>query len=452
MRLFEKQKLVPLKGNEYEDAYAFLGIPYAKAKRFEYCEIINHYDDIFDTTRMGNVCPQIRNYYPHLENPARMFYYKEFREGIEFKYEEDCLNLNIYVPKNKTNCPVILYFHGGGFNSGSNVEEPFRGEEYAKRGIITVFANYRVGVLGYFAHEEIQKQFHRNGNFGLDDQLQAIKWVKEHIAEFGGDKENITLLGQSAGAISIHYHCLNHENKELFQRAIMLSGAGLYPRFLSPKKEEDTYDYWHEFMDLAGCKTLEEFKHADVKILHDAYEAIRQKRNDSMSYMSPIKDGYLLKEVAGEKLPDPLKMDYMLGYTNCDLYAPFMAYLGNQFAKKNSAYVYYFDVDAPGDDNRAFHSCELRYVFGRLDQSWRPYRKEDQEVSNQMMDYIANFARNGNPNQDTLPIWNKTDQNHSKVLCVGLCETKMSKPSYFKMVRNMLAKGLEPKYEIPTQV
>jgi len=445
--IIHKTKIGNFTGNKYADAYEFLAIPYARAKRFEYCQRIDEYKD-FDATKMGNCCPQIRCYHPHYEKPERMFYFKEFREGFDFKYDEDCLNLNIYTPINAKKCPVIIYFHGGGFNSGSNVEEPFRGFELAKRGIITVFANYRVGVLGYFCHEEIQKQFNRNGNFGQDDQLQAIKWVKNHIEEFGGDSNNITLLGQSAGAISIQYHCLNFDNKDLFQRAAMMSGGGMFPKFALPKKADETYDYWLEFMDIAGCKSFEEFKNIDVKILHDAYEIIRNKRNDSMSNMAPVIDGYLLKDNVDRLINNPLKIDYMLGYTNTDLYAPIMAYIANRFAKDNGAYVYFFNIDSPGDNNGAFHSCDLRYMFGRLDNSWRPFRQRDREVSIQMMDYLCNFARSGNPNDSNLPKWNMTDKNNSKVLCFNFNDTKMSKASYLRLTINMLKKGNEPRYEI----
>ena len=122
--------------NDHGDVYEFLSIPYAKAGRFEYSELIGSYEGTVDATGMGNACPQYREHYPNLENPERLFYYREFREGIEFRYDEDCLNLNIYVPKNASGSPVVLFFHGGGFNSGSNAEEPFRGFGLAEKGII----------------------------------------------------------------------------------------------------------------------------------------------------------------------------------------------------------------------------------------------------------------------------------------------------------------------------
>ena len=431
-------------GNETEEAREFLGISYARAGRFEYSTRIDSYPDPFDAREMGYSCPQYRQFNPHLDVPERLFYYREFREGIEFRYDENCLNLNIYTPKDASDRPVILYFHGGGFNSGSNEEEPFRGYELAKRGIVTIFANYRVGVLGYFCHEEIEKREHRNGNFGLDDQLQAIRWVKEHIREFGGDENNITLMGQSAGAISIQYLCLNHDNEGLFQRAVMMSGGGMFPKFALPKKASETYDYWHELMDLAGCGSFEEFRNADLQKIYDAYEVIKTKRKDSINNMMPVIDGVLLKDSVDKLIGDPLKIDYMIGYTSNDLYAPMMAYIGNRYARENGAYVYFFDLDAPGDDNGAFHSCDLRYMFGRLETSWRPYKDRDREVSKQMLEYLVNFVKSGDPNSSALPVWYKTDKDSKKVLCFRKKQTKMGRTSYLRLAVNMLKKG-EPK-------
>ncbi|MBQ3384777.1 MAG: carboxylesterase family protein [Erysipelotrichaceae bacterium] len=430
-------------GNEHVNVVEFLGVPYARAGRFEYCELIDSYEETVDARKMGNACPQYRQFNPHLDVPERLFYFREFREGIEFKYDEDCLNLNIYAPKKAENCPVILFFHGGGFNSGANSEEPFRGFDLANRGIITVFANYRVGVLGYFSHEEIQKKYGRNGNFGLDDQLQAIRWVRKHIGEFGGDANNITLMGQSAGAISIQYLCLNHDNEGLFKRVVMMSGAGLFPKYALPRKAEETYDYWHEMMEIAGCSTFEEFRNLDIIKVHDAYEIIRSRRKDNVYNMMPVIDGYLIKDGIDKLIGDPLKIEYMIGYTNNDMYAPVMAYIGNKFAKANDAYVYFFDIDQPGDDNGAFHSSDLRYMFSRLDNSWRTFSNKDRKVSAIMTGYLAGFARNGDPNSKGLPQWDRINKNN-KVMCLRLDNIGMGKPSYIKLIRNMFTKG-DPK-------
>ena len=439
-----KTALGEIKGNRYEDTLEFLGIPYARAGRFEYAKPLDKWEGVLDATKPGNACPQTRQFHQHLENPERLFYYKEFREGLTFNYDEDCLNLNIYTPVDKKNCPVLVFIHGGGFNSGSNNEEPFRGFEYAKRGVIAVFINYRVGVLGYFSHEDIKKKYGRDGNFGLDDQLTAIKWVKKHIKDFGGDPDNITLMGQSAGAISIQYLCLNHANEGLFKRVVMMSGGGMFPKFALPKKVEDTREYWLDYMNIAGCKTLDELKALDLQSMFDAIEEIKAKRKDSTYNTMPVVDGYLIERPVDEIINNPLNVGYMIGYTNNDMYAPIMAYIGNKYGRDNNAWIYFLDINSPGDNNGAFHSSDLRYMFGRLSQSWRKYSDRDREVSGQMINYTVNFMNNDNPNGDNLPSWKPVSRSQKKVLCYRPNGTKMGHPSFIKMAWNMVTKG-DPK-------
>lgn len=434
-----------LRGMENERCRAFLGVPYARAERFAYAEPVRRWEGELDATRFGPACPQNRAVHEHLENPTRRFYKREFREGCDFRYDEDCLNLNIYTPLNAKNCPVVLFFHGGGFDSGVNCESPFDGTALAARGIVAVFANYRVGVLGYLTHADIQKRCGRDGNFGLDDQLTAVRWVRAHIADFGGDGENLTLLGQSAGAISIQYLCLNPANAGLFRRAAMLSGAGLFPKFALPRRAEDTHAYWEQFMELAGCRTLDELREAPPERLFDAVEAIKALRRDNTYHTMPVVDGLLLPAPVDELIKSPLKLDYWIEYTNTDMYAPVMAFIGNRFARENGAWVCFFDLDAPGDRNDAFHSADLRYVFETLDSSWRPYGARDREAAAQLGAYLANFARSGDPNGPGLPLWEKTGRGTgTRVLRVGPGGTAMGRVSYGKLARNFLTKG-DPK-------
>lgn len=434
-------------GNCTDEYREFLGIPYAKAERFRYAVPVDSFEGKLNATSYGNACPQYRMYFPQLDNPERLFYYREFREGIDFHYNEDCLNLNIYSPAEPVNCPVMIFIHGGGFNSGCNQEEPFRGNEFAKRGIITVFINYRTGIFGYLTHEEIQNEYGRNGNFGLDDQLTAIRWVKQHIADFGGDPDNITLAGQSAGAISIQYLCLDHHNEGLFQRVLMMSGAGLFPKFALPRPAAQTQEYWLELMKRAGCADLDELRALPVKDLLTAVQELKQERNDTLYNTMPVIDGHLIKGPVDQLIKNPLKTCYMLGYTNNDMYAPVMAFIGNQFGTKNNAYIYYFDLDAPGDSNGAFHSSDLRYMFGRLSSSWRPYTVRDYEVSRQLIDYASAYAATGDPNGPFRPQWLPCSKGKTKILCFGKERTSMGTPSVLKLCSNMINKG-DPKAEI----
>ncbi|MBQ3481185.1 MAG: carboxylesterase family protein [Oscillospiraceae bacterium] len=434
----------PVMGNERENCLEFLGVPYAHAARFAYASAAESWNGVLDATRPGPACPQNRAWHEHLENPTRRFYKREFREGSVFSYGEDCLNLNIFTPKKARNCPVVIFIHGGGFDSGINAEDPFDGAGLAARGIVTVFINYRLGPLGWLTHEEIKAKTGREGNFGLDDQLTAIRWVKQNIASFGGDGENITLLGQSAGAISIQYHCLNGENRGLFRRAAMMSGGGMFPRFALPRRAEDTRAYWLEFISLAGCGSLDELRAVSLDTLFDAVETIKSRRKDGTYNTMPVVDGLLIPSPIEEMIKTPLPLDYLIGYTNNDMYAPVMAFIGNRFAKANGAFVYYFDLDAPGDDNRAFHSCDLRYLFETLSGSWRPYGARDREAAAQLAGYLANFARCGDPNGPGLPIWSRASRGRARVLHIAPRGTAMGRVDYGKMTLNMLTKG-DPK-------
>lgn len=423
----------------------FFGVPFAKAERFAYAETVDKWDGVLDATKPGPACPQNRAVHEHLEHPTRRFYKREFREGQAFTYDEDCLNLNIYAPQEAKNAPVILFFYGGGFDSGINWESSFDGAALAARGIVTVFANYRVGILGYLCHEELKARYGREGNFGLDDQLQAIRWVKAHIKAFGGDPENITLMGQSAGAISVQYLCLNPENEGLFRRVVMLSGAGLFPKFSLPKPAEEARSYWLQFMETGGFSGFAALKNASTDALFDTVEKMKDVRKDAIYYTMPVIDGVLLKGPVDKLIKDPLPLDYLIGYTNNDMFAPVMAWIGNRYGRKNGAYVYYFDINAPGDDNRAFHSSDLRYVFGTLDKSWRPYGERDREASEQMLDYLANFAKTGDPNGAGLPAWKKAGRGlRTRVLRIASGHTGMGRAHYGTMLINMLTKG-DPK-------
>ena len=429
-----------IRGLDNGTCLEFRGVPFGRAGRFEYAEPVDRWDGVLDATTFGPGCPQNRAVHEHLEDPVRLFYKKEYREGSEFTYSEDCLNLNVYAPYEAEGAPVILFFYGGGFDSGLNAENPFDGSGWARRGAVAVMANYRVGPLGYLTHEEIQKKYGRNGNFGLDDQLTALRWVRAYIAAFGGDPDNVTLMGQSAGAISVQYLCLNPAHRGLFRRAVMMSGGGLFPRFALPRPAESTRDYWLQFMELAGCRTFEELKAAPLADIFEAVERIKALRKDTIYHTMPVVDGALLPGPVDRLIETPLPLDYLIGYTNNDMYAPVMAFIGNKFGRKNGAFLYYFDLDAPGDDNRAFHSSDLRYMFGTLDRSWRPYEQRDWEASGQMMDYLVNFARTGDPNGPGLPPWRKG----KPALRIGPKGTKMGHVSYYKLLKNMLTKG-DPK-------
>jgi len=423
----------PIEGNLRGSCREFLGVRYAFAGRFEYPVPVTSWEGVFDARNFGSACPQTRAYYEHLEIPERMFYHKEFRDNVSFRYDEDCLNLNIYTPLDPKNCPVIVYIHGGGFNSGANSETYLDGEAFARRGIILAAIHYRVGILGYFTHRELEEQNGHDGNFGMADQLEAIRWVKNNISAFGGDPENITLLGQSAGAISIQYLCLCDQSSGLFQRAAMMSGGGKFPDFALPRPVSSTREYWLDYMHRAGADSLEQLRQMDLLALFTGVERIKEARKDNTYNTMPVIDGYYLKAPVRELIRTLRKLDYLLGYTNHDMYTILMAIISHKYARENSAFLYFFDVDAKGDNNKAFHSSDLRYVFGTLARSHRPYDEEDARISELMTDYFSNFARSGDPNGPGLPPWKRSG---SRALVISSSHPKMGYPNWWKLLCN----------------
>lgn len=438
-------KLGQIAGVDNETYYGFYSIPFATAKRFEYATSIDKWDNTLNATEHGTVMTQYRTFNAHLDIPERLFYFNEFRQGIDFAYDEDALNLNIFMPKGKKDCPVIVFIHGGGFNSGSNYDTAIQGQAYAEKGVVFVTIQYRVGPLGYIAHEDLQKANGREGNFGLDDQFVALTWVKNHIADFGGNPDNITVMGQSAGAISIQLMCLSPKWNGLFQHVIMMSGAGEFPKFAQPKPASDAREYWLDVMHTAGCFSFQEFKELPVDKLFAAWEEVRSRRKDNQFNTMPMIDGYYLTDTVSNLISNPLPVDYMIGYTNNDMYAPILAHIGNKFGKKNSAFLYYFDIDAPGDGNKAFHSADIRYFFGTLADSHRPYDDADYAVSRMMMQYVINFASNGNPNlpgKQDLPTW-KSD-GRAMHFTKDYKNIAMGRANLFTLARNWLKIG-DPK-------
>jgi len=179
---------------------------------------------------------------------------------------EDCLNLDIWIPaKASGKIPVILWFYGGGFVAGSASEPRYDGESLAKKGVIVVNSNYRLGAFGFFSHPELTKESGHNasGNYGLLDQVAALQWVVKNIAAFGGDPGNITIAGESAGSFSVCAQMATPLSKGLFQKAIGESGAFFPTRKeggLSVKPLAETEQFGVKFAESLGAKSLAEMR------------------------------------------------------------------------------------------------------------------------------------------------------------------------------------------------
>lgn len=402
-----------MRGVDGQYADIFKGIPFAAPPvgelRWKAPQPQQPWEGVFEADTFGKKSIQE----PHEPDS---FYAKEFPNPDEYDVpmSEDCLYLNIWTPKEGEGpFPVAVWFHGGAFVGGHGGEMEFDGEAYAKRGVVLVTANYRLGMLGYFCHPELTKRDGHSGNYGCLDQLAAIEWVNEHIAAFGGDPNNITIFGQSAGAMSVRAIVSSPLAKGKVHKAIMQSGGGYQLPFTLGAKSK--------VLEKCSVKALKKEK----LTLDDLYKMdpkdfvkIRKRINTYMLLsgvlglsMSPVADGYFLKADCdtvtkrGEVLPIP----YLIGCTKDDMmkgkknpkhelmYSTILKWCHHNNKIGNTSYMYYFTRKMPGDDSGAFHAADLWYMFGTVDRCWRPLTEADKALSEEMLDAWTAFMKTGNP-------------------------------------------------------
>lgn len=430
----------------------YRGVPYAKPPvgdlRWRKPQEPDAWEGIYQAVDFKNRCVQE----DHLSPP----YDKDFYSNPDFARpdDEDCLYLQIWAPKSglkhtegtlsgthkneagsqetaerprQKKLPVAFWIHGGAFLGGFSSELEFDGKAYCDRGVILVSVEYRCNIFGFFAHPWLTAESERgiSGNYGILDQIAGLKWVYENIGAFGGDRDNITIFGQSAGAMSVQTLVSAELTGNLIAKAILQSGGsyggGLHRDI--PLKEQEQYGELFAEMMHAGsleelrAKTTEEIRSAMGKFMEKVLPIAKGL------FLTPVWDGYLL-DGGYYELMDAGKIKdipYMLGTTKDDiLVTPEMAEKGEfselyqgciAFSRKleelgrNPAYVYYFTRDLPGDDFGAWHSSELWYMFGTLDRCWRPWEEQDRRLSARMLDYWVNFMKTGNPNGAGAEVW-----------------------------------------------
>ena len=414
---------------------AYKGIRYATAGRWEYPKEATHWEGIYDASCYGSCSYQPRSFYNEEENLKKVFYYNEFRKGESYTYSEDCLFLNIFTPEEKgEKRPVLVYIHGGGFTGGCGHEKHFDGPVWPQEGIVGVTINYRLGPMGFLCLPQLQEEAGHTGNYGLYDQMTALQWVKHNIASFGGDPENVTIMGQSAGAMSVQMLCNSPLTEGLFQKAIMSSGCGLSNKMASTAEKNGLF--WQAVMERCGCATLEEFRAVTPEKLFEVWQEARKEVKGGGAAAFPVRCGtFLLDEPAKKDIP------CMAGSTSHDMAPPILQGLAKSFCKaqEKPSYTWYFSRMLPGDDCGAWHSSDLWYWFGTLENCWRPMEEKDRELSSQMVRYLCNFVRSGDPNKAAqLPTWIASGKGQNRVLILGDKDTHMGRPSMLKMVHTML--------------
>jgi len=381
---------------------------------------------------------------------------------------EDCLTLNVWTPADARGAPVIVWIHGGSLRIGGSAEPLFDGANFARRGIVFVSVNYRLGVLGWLAHPELSAESpeHVSGNYGLLDQIAALRWVRDNIAAFGGDPANVTVMGESAGALSVTYLLASPLADGLFARAIVQStNIRAFPALSErayglPSAEEIGRDLARRL----GARDLAALRAMDAEALTRAAteagflpqgtidgRALPEQLVDLLDSgrlaRVPVMVGFnmgeirTLRSLMPRELPDAATYEaairrrygdraaaFLARYPSSDVEESLLAavrdavfgWSGERIARAQAvrgvpAYLYVFDHCYEAERARnlcAFHASEIPFVFGhvgdaaKLPPNWlRPEGAGEAALSRLMMDYWVAFARTGDPNGPGRPAW-----------------------------------------------
>ncbi len=380
--------------------------------------------------------------------------------GVPQPVSEDCLYLNIWTAAKSASekRPVMVWIHGGAFTRGSGSTKTYDGENFAKKGVVLVTINYRLGIFGFFAHPELTAESGHNssGDYGILDEIAALQWVQKNIAAFGGDQKRVTIFGESAGSWAVNVLVASPLTKGLFQRAIGESGGNFSTMTkladleksgaragsildLRAKSAADVLkmtgafsvnvDGWllptdvmtifekgrqNDVPVLIGSNADEGTAFMPPKISVAGFEATAKQRFGAnaekfLKIYPAASDEEAWKESAA------LMRDSTFGL-QMRTWARVQTKTG-----KSPAYLYYFSRVPPGplsEHYGAFHASEISYVFGTGDLGRRNWQDADRKLSQTMSSYWVNFATTGNPNGKGLPAWPAYDE--KKDLALGL--------------------------------
>lgn len=388
-----------------------------------------------------------------------IFMYKNLYRIRHERYKpvmsEDCLYLNIWKPAGKCeNCPVVFYIHGGSLVSGQSWWDDYDGKEYAENGVIFITFTYRLGIFGFYADKDLQEESinHTTGMYGFLDQIKALQWVKDNISSFGGDPDNITIAGESAGSSSVNAMCVSPLTKGLFQKAIGESSsisaripAHSYISLEDALKQGEVFRKEHNASDIetlrkmpvselmqtkTSYETLCAFTDDGYALTESPYESYQKGIHNEYALLNGYnaKDGDVFTVLSGkvnlsnyrEKLHQLLNSDidtfvdkepetdkeadtlykrianaYLFGYGHYAWSSLASAY--------EPVYLYLFSKD-----NKTIscnHTGELYYCYGSYKHNASKYTEEDRQLSDTMEQYWLTFIKTGNPNKKGLPEW-----------------------------------------------
>jgi para-nitrobenzyl esterase len=447
-----------LRGETSGEVNVFKGIPYAQPPvgtgRWKPPVTMPPWSGVRDAQQFGAACiqPKPRAESIYADEPPKM--------------SEDCLFLNVWSPKEARKAPVFVWIHGGALTSGASSLPMYDGSKIASRGIVVVSINYRLGILGYLAHPQLSAESPDkiSGNYGLLDQIEALRWIKHNIEAFGGDPANVTIAGESAGALSVMHLMTSPSARGLFAKAIAQSA---YMISLPELKRANHGEQAAEDIgarlataigasDLVALRSMDATKMVDAAVrtgyfpmstvdgrvlpsqIVDVFERGEQAKvpilagfnegeirslrilippvpKDAAAYDSAIRGRYadlsdrflqLYPSADLEQSILAITRDAMYGWTAEKL-------VKSQTAVGQSGFLYLFDHGYPAADAaglHAFHAAEIPYVFGTIDRTtprWPkiPETSAEQSLSDAMLDYWTSFARTGTARAAGQPDW-----------------------------------------------
>ena len=438
----------------------YTGVPYAKAPvgelRFREPQDVEDREGVLDCTNFAPRAMQV-DQTPVISTLVDMYAEGGWHPNYEMQevqeMSEDCLYLNIWKPNyNIPDLPILVYIHGGSLTNGSSANSDYNGETYAKYGVIMITISYRLGVFGYFAHPDlIDESINNNtGNYGLLDQIKALEWINENAVYFGGDKNNITIAGESAGSSSVSALCASPLAKGLFKRAIGESSSLVVKNPPHTFRSLDSaLKMGQDIMDEFGCKSIDELRQIDAKELVktkytnsamtlDGYALTKtpyQVYLDHENNEEALLNGYNVKEADAFLIPT-----YLLSPTNKDnILERLINYFGETTANKiyelyekriekdafsslneimsvywfiyphkkwsdlafeNGVTVYRYQFMKENGYYGTYHSGELIYVYGNIERSKHSfaYDNKDIKLQDSMVAFFTNFIKYGDPN------------------------------------------------------
>jgi para-nitrobenzyl esterase len=430
----------------------FRGIPYAAPPvgplRWKAPQPAANWTGVRDARNFGKACPQDGAHKEAWANVGPM--------------SEDCLFLNVWRPQRPGKYPVMVFIHGGGFTYGSAGVALYDGAALAKRGVVIVTLNYRLGRLGYFAHPALTREDPSGllGNYAVMDQIAALRWVKANIASFGGDAGNVTLFGESAGGASVQILMGAPASAGLFQKAISESGSGssaLFPIRGGALNAEALGQAWTTSLGLKDAtadqlraipladviKNGRAFPFIDGKVVTSSpgdpfYRAAEMRipfmigantNESSLGGMTEeaaktllganfqsLLDGYV--KDGGKSAPvAAIDLAEDVGFV-----LPSFALADKHAAIQPKTFVYYFGqvpVDLRATAAGANHGGELAYIFGTPEGMETRWDANDWAVSKLMGDYWVRFAKTGDPNLPGAPRWPAVTSLPTNYLSIG---------------------------------